>query len=404
MPNAILSLPSSIQGSSMKIDFNNTEVAFRTKTDNDLKQSYLLFKTLASPQIVSVGKGLTKASFALGLPIKGIIKKTVFRQFCGGETIEECGSQVNRLMQYKVHAILDYSAEGKESEAEFDHCMDITLQTIEYAVKNPGVPLAVFKPTGIARFALLEKMNKNQNLSANEQLEWDRVMSRFHRIAKTASDLGIPVMVDAEESWIQDIVDRVVADLMLKYNKEKAVIYNTIQFYRRNRVEFLEKSIQHARENGYFYGVKIVRGAYMEKERERALEMGYADPIQPDKASSDRDYNKAIRLILENIDITRLVCGTHNDESSQLLVDLMSEKGLAPGDERIWFAQLFGMSDHLSFNLSEKGFHVVKYLPFGPVKDVMPYLFRRAEENTSVRGQTGRELSLIQKELKRRKK
>ena len=388
----------------MKIDFSNTEVAFKSKSLTELRQSYFLFKTLSHPFLVNSGKAITKLSFRIGLPVRGVIKATVYEHFVGGESIEECNPAIMRLLENKVNTILDYSVEGKESEADFDRTMNTTLKTIEVSKTHVGIPLTVFKPTGVGRFALYEKVNKKETLSASEEAEWERVINRFYTIAQAAYDAGTPVMVDAEESWIQDCIDDLVQELMMKYNRVSPMVYNTLQMYRWDRIEYLKNAWSHADRHGYKMGMKIVRGAYMEKERDRALEHGYTDPIQPSKEATDHDYNQALSFILDHIDTFSVVAGTHNEESSQLLVDLMNERGLSIDDPRIWFAQLYGMSDHISFNLAHQGFNVVKYVPFGPVQDVMPYLFRRAEENTSVAGQTGRELTLIDKELERRKK
>ena len=388
----------------MKIDFSNTEVAFKSKSLTELRQSYFLFKTLSHPFLVNSGKAITKLSFRIGLPVRGVIKATVYEHFVGGESIEECNPAIMRLLENKVNTILDYSVEGKESEADFDRTMNTTLKTIEVSKTHVGIPLTVFKPTGVGRFALYEKVNKKETLSASEEAEWERVINRFYTIAQAAYDAGTPVMVDAEESWIQDCIDDLVQELMMKYNTVSPMVYNTLQMYRWDRIEYLKNAWSHADRHGYKMGMKIVRGAYMEKERDRALEYGYTDPIQPSKEATDHDYNQALSFILDHIDTISVVAGTHNEESSQLLVDLMNERGLSIDDHRIWFAQLYGMSDHISFNLAHQGFNVVKYVPFGPVQDVMPYLFRRAEENTSVAGQTGRELTLIDKELERRKK
>ncbi len=388
----------------MKIDFSNTEVAFKSKSLTELRQSYFLFKTLSHPFLVNSGKAITKLSFRIGLPVRGVIKATVYEHFVGGESIEECNPAIMRLLENKVNTILDYSVEGKESEADFDRTMNTTLKTIEVSKTHVGIPLTVFKPTGVGRFALYEKVNKKETLSASEEAEWERVINRFYTIAQAAYDAGTPVMVDAEESWIQDCIDDLVQELMMKYNTVSPMVYNTLQMYRWDRIEYLKNAWSHADRHGYKMGMKIVRGAYMEKERDRALEHGYTDPIQPSKEATDHDYNQALSFILDHIDTFSVVAGTHNEESSQLLVDLMNERGLSIDDPRIWFAQLYGMSDHISFNLAHQGFNVVKYVPFGPVQDVMPYLFRRAEENTSVAGQTGRELTLIDKELERRKK
>ena len=386
------------------IDFSNTETAFKMKTDLDLRQSKLLFSTLSSPSVVNFLKGITMTSLRLKLPIKGIVKATVFRQFCGGETVEECDDQIRRLAQGKVSAILDYSVEGKAQEADFDRTLNTTLRTLEHAKTHPFIPFGVFKPTGLGSIELYEKVSTNQALSEEESEAWERVQKRWKTIFDTADALRVPVMVDAEESWIQPAVDELVIHFMRLHNRSKAIVYNTAQMYRHDRLQQLGNALELAKDEGFKYGVKIVRGAYMEKERERAALMGYEDPIQPNKAASDDDYNAAIRLILSNLDHMAVVIGTHNEESVELAAKIMQEKHIRLDDERVFIAQLFGMSDHISFNAAETGMNVAKYLPFGPVKDVLPYLFRRAEENTSVGGQTGRELGLIQKELERRRK
>lgn len=385
------------------IDFSNTETAFKMKTNLDLKQSQILFSTLSSPAVVKVLKSLTLFSLAIRLPIKGIVKATVFRQFCGGETAEECDLQIKRLAEGKVGAILDYSVEGKAQEADFDRTLNITLQTIDHAQNHKDIPFSVFKPTGLGSIDIYEKISLGQALTDTEQQAWERTLQRWSTIFERAHELQVPVMVDAEESWMQAAVDDLVIGFMKTYNKERALVYNTSQLYRHDRLAHLQQALADAKEGAYIYGVKIVRGAYMEKERERAEEMGYPSPIQPDKASSDRDYNAAIDLILSNLDHMAVVIGTHNEQSVQRAATLMQEKGLAADDPRVHVAQLFGMSDHISFNAAANDMNVAKYLPFGPVKDVLPYLFRRAEENTSVEGQTGRELALIQTEVKRRK-
>ena len=385
------------------IDFSNTETAFKMKTNMDLKQSHLLFSTLSSPSVVNLLKSLTMTSLKLRLPIKGIVKSTVFRQFCGGETIQECDAQIRRLAQGKVSAILDYSVEGKAQEADFDRTLQTTLQTLDHAKTHPFIPFGVFKPTGLGSIELYEKVSKNETLNAEEQVAWERVVERWKTIFDKADTLRIRVMVDAEESWIQPAVDELVINFMRQYNRQNAIVYNTAQMYRHDRLKHLEDALELAKEEGFKYGVKIVRGAYMEKERERAEVMGYEDPIQPNKAASDRDYNAAIQLCISNLDHMAVVIGTHNEDSVELAATLMKKMMINLNDERIFIAQLFGMSDHISFNAAAIGMNVAKYLPFGPVKDVLPYLFRRAEENTSVEGQTGRELGLIQKELKRRK-
>jgi len=385
------------------IDFTNTEVAFGMKTNADLQQSKLLFSTLSSPNVVSVLKNLTLASLALRLPIKGIVKATVFRQFCGGETIAECQKQIDRLSEGKVGAILDYSVEGKAQESDFDRTLQTTLETIKFAKDNAFVPFGVFKPTGLGSIEIYEKISLGKTLSATEQKAWERTLERFAAVFELANELQVPVMVDAEESWIQQAIDEVVIGFMKTYNRERALVYNTAQLYRHDRLAHLKGSLELAKKENFIYGVKIVRGAYMEKERERAARKGYQDPIQPSKKATDDDYNAAIDLILDHLDHMAVVIGTHNEQSVQRAAEKMKAKNIALNDSRVHVAQLFGMSDHISFNAANLGMNVAKYLPFGPVKDVLPYLFRRAEENTSVEGQTGRELTLIQNEVKRRK-
>lgn len=389
--------------SATNLSFGNTEIAFRSKSNSDLKRSFLLFKAIGYNWLVKMGPPLIEFAFKIHLPIQGIIKRTVFRQFCGGETMDECDPTMKHLYDYNVGSILDYSVEGKEEEKEFEHTAEETIRTIQKATGNPQVPFCVFKVTGLARFDLLAKVNAKEALSASEQYEFDKVKERVERICRKAFDNHVHIFIDAEETWIQDTVDGLAREMMLKFNRDTATVYNTIQLYRHDRLDFLKHSYEDALKHNYHLGIKLVRGAYMEKEAARALEKGYPDPIQPDKASSDRDYNAALKFCVERVERISICAGTHNEQSSMLLVELMQQKNIQPTDKRIYFSQLFGMSDHISFNLSSAGYNVAKYLPYGPVKSVMPYLFRRAAENTSVKGQSGRELTLISMELKRRK-
>jgi proline dehydrogenase len=317
--------------------------------------------------------------------------------------MDECDATMKHLHQYGIGSILDYSVEGKEAEEEFEHTTEETLLTILKAQNNPQIPFCVFKVTGLARFDLLAKVNAKEPLSMQEQTEFDKVKDRVERICRKAFDLQVRIFIDAEETWIQDAIDGLAREMMLKFNKERAIVYNTIQLYRHDRLAFLKNSYEDSLKHNYFLGIKLVRGAYMEKEAARASTMGYRNPIQPNKQSSDTDYNEALTFCIDKIDRMAICAGTHNEQSSMLLVALMQQKGLSPSDKRIYFSQLFGMSDHISFNLSSAGYNVAKYLPYGPVKSVMPYLFRRAAENTSVKGQSGRELTLISKEVQRRK-
>lgn len=388
------------------ISFNNTEIAFKHKSNKDLKRAHFLFSVMGSPFLVKTGKGLARFGLNVGLPIKGMIKSTIFAQFCGGETIEECTSTINTMWKNHVGTILDYSVEGKTSAEDFEHTTREIIATIHKAKGNPGIPFAVFKVTGISRFALLELTNAGiEGISENELKEYQETVERVDRICKEGFDANVPVFIDAEESWIQDVIDRICHEMMLKYNKERAIVFNTVQMYRHDRLEFLKKSIVWAKAENVQYGVKLVRGAYMEKERKRAAENNYPSPIQPDKKTCDTDYDEALDFLTdpENFSQMALCAGSHNEDSSAYLADLIEKKGIDKTDKRIYFAQLLGMSDHISYTLASNGFNVAKYVPYGPVKEVIPYLFRRADENTSVKGQTGRELKLIKEELKRRK-
>lgn len=387
-----------------KVDFTNTQIAFQARNNKELRNSFLLFKSIGYNWLVQTGPKLVDLGFKLGLPIKGIIKKTVFHQFCGGESVSDCTATIQQMHQFGVGTILDYSVEGEEHEHVFDETAKEIILTIEKAHNNPAIPFSVFKVTGVGRFALLQKVNEGKSLTVDELAEFERVKVRINTICKRAYDLNVRLFIDAEESWIQDTIDGIVAEMMQQYNQQRAIVYNTIQFYRHDRLAFLKKSIEAAIAANYYYGVKLVRGAYMEKEAERAKDMGYVNPIQPNKAASDRDYNEGLKECLNQIDRVAICAGTHNQESCEGLIELMKQKGLAPNDERVYFSQLYGMSDNLSYNLAHAGYRVAKYLPYGPVKAVLPYLFRRAQENTSVQGQAGRELKLITSELQRRRK
>jgi proline dehydrogenase len=387
-----------------KLSFNDTQIAFASKSNSDLRKAYFLFRVVASQSLMVVGKFASIWALKLNLPIKGIIKNTIFHQFCGGENIEECADTTKILDAYNIGTILDYSVEGKNEEDEFEAGYQEILRTVETADKNPHIPFCVFKVSGLCRNALLEKVSSDRDLTNTESTEYDRLKSRVDALCKRAVLANTPIFIDAEESWIQDAIDNLAMKMMAKYNKQKAIVYNTLQMYRHDRMAHLVIAQAQAEENGFFYGVKLVRGAYMEKERMRAEEKGYASPIQPNKEATDRDYDAAIQFCLNHLNNVYFCAGTHNEDSSLLLAQEMDRLEIARNDERIFFAQLYGMSDHISFNLSKARYNVAKYVPYGPVKDVMPYLIRRAEENTSVQGQTGRELNLITKEIKRRKK
>jgi len=385
------------------VSFDNTEVAFEGKSDHDLIRAYWLFKMISYNWLVKVSPPFVNTALALHLPIKGIVKATAFRQYCGGETIEDCARTIQELGRYHIGTILDYSVEGKETEEDFEAALKQTLATIENAKGNPNIPFSVFKPSGFVHNALLEKLNAKKSITDAEQAEYERFRNRVQKICKSGAESNVPIYVDAEESWIQDVIDDLIKEMMMLYNKEKVVIYNTIQMYRTDRFEFLQRSLEHAKQNNYLLGIKIVRGAYMEKERDRATKNGYPSPIHPDKASSDKAFDNALHFCVEHLDRIAFCCGTHNENSSLLLTELMAKKNLPNNHPHIWFSQLYGMSDHITHNLAKLNYNVSKYVPFGPVTSVLPYLIRRAQENTSVKGQTGRELQLIMKEKTRRK-
>ena len=383
--------------------FNNTQVAFSLKSDTELDRAYFLFKLIANQPLVRIGTAVTNFAIKAHLPVEGLIRATVFDHFCGGVNENDCLSVVDRMYTKGVSSVLDYSVEGKEDENQFDATLKMTLKTIEFAKERQAIPFAVFKPSGMGRFELFVKIGENQVLSPTEKEEWDKVINRFDLVCAEAHKKDVSLLIDAEESWIQDAADDLVTQMMQKYNKEKAIVYNTLQMYRHDRLDFLRKLHKKANAEGFLIGMKIVRGAYMEKENERAEEKGYPSPICISKAATDDNYDETIKYMIDNLDTMRIYAGTHNELSSYKLIDLIKEKGLESNDDRIWFGQLYGMSDNISYNLAESGYNVSKYLPFGPVRDVMPYLIRRAEENTSVAGQTSRELALLKKERKRRK-
>ena len=383
--------------------FNNTEVAFALKSDSELERAYFLFKLIESQPLVRIGTAVTNFALKAHLPVEGLIRSTVFDHFCGGVNENDCLSVVDKMFTKGVSSVLDYSVEGKEEEAQFDVALEMTLKTIEFAKERNAIPFAVFKPTGFGRFALYQKIGEGKALTNEEQEEWNRVVARFEKVCQTAHEKDVALLIDGEESWMQDAADELVAQMMQKYNQEKAIVFNTLQMYRWDRLDYLKKLHERAKAEGFYIGMKLVRGAYMEKENARAQEKGYKSPICVSKQATDENYDAAVLYMVENIDKMAIFAGTHNEQSSYTLMQLMQEKGIAKNDNRIWFGQLYGMSDNISYNLASHGYNVAKYLPFGPVRDVMPYLIRRAEENTSVAGQTSRELTLIKKEKERRK-
>lgn len=401
------------------ISFDNTEFAFGHKTDKQLQKARFLFSSMGKAWLVKLGVKLTPWAIRSGLPVKGLIRNTIFAQFVGGETLAETAVVARKLGGHHVQVILDYGVEGgDDGEQGFDHSTEEFIRVINYAATQPNIPFMSIKVTGFARFSLLEKLDAMMNsgegtlmkrylkaiddLPAEEREEWHRVRHRMMRICETAAAKKVGVLVDAEETWIQDPVDALTILMMDTFNKQEAVIYNTIQHYRHDRLAFLKASHEAAVERNFILGAKLVRGAYMEKERRRAQEKGYTSPIQPDKESSDRDYNAGVAFCIDHLDRIALIVASHNEYSNLLATQLLQQKGLPLDHPHVHFSQLYGMSDNITFNLAHAGCSVSKYLPFGPIKDVIPYLMRRAQENTSVKGQTGRELSLIEKELERR--
>jgi proline dehydrogenase len=389
---------------SPRISFEDTSVAFSYKSDAALRKANFIFSMVNHPWLSAAAIGSVKFALKAHLPVEGIIRKTAFDHFCGGVSIDDCNEEIAQLSKYGVGTILDYSVEGENSEKSFDLVTEELLRTIDKAKDNrAGIPFSVFKVTGIADSDLLEKVQNEEVLTIGEQRAYERVRERVDKICARAHACKVPVLIDAEETWIQDPIDILAYEMMAKYNKDKAIVFNTYQLYRTATLQNLKSAFAEASQKNYHLGAKLVRGAYMEKERARAAQLGYADPIQPNKEASDKAFNEALEFCIENIARIGFMCGSHNEYSNLYLTTLMQKHGIKPSDERVWFAQLYGMSDNISFNLARVGYKVAKYVPYGPVRSVMPYLFRRAQENTSVAGQSSRELILIRKELERRK-
>lgn len=382
--------------------FDDTQTAFAAQSDKQLRKKYLIFASINNQLLTKAGTALLKGALQLRLPIKGAIKHTIFEQFCGGETIGESERTVQALASFDIKTILDYSVEGEKTEAGFDATTAEILRTVEKAKNSVNIPFCVFKVTGLAAFELLEKVQRKEKLSDAEAAAFERVRQRIDSICKATSVAGVSVLVDGEETWIQDTIDSLTYEMMLKYNRERPVIYNTYQLYRTDGLKLLQDAMHFATMHGIQLGAKLVRGAYMEKERARAEALGYANPINPTKQATDDLYNQALKFCLNNKQRIALCSGSHNEYSNQLLAVLMEKHSLKRNDQRFYFAQLYGMSDNLSYTLAAHGYNVVKYVPYGPIEKVMPYLFRRAQENTSVAGQSSREFSLIKKEMQRR--
>lgn len=385
--------------------FNDTKVAFADKSDAQLKKAYWMFKMIEQPQLTRIGTSVLNFTVHHDFPfVNDLIKKTLFEQFCGGETREESMKVVKQLFKRHVGSIFDYSIEGKESEETFDMVCSEIKDIVRFSLGNPAIPFVVFKPTAFGRIDLYEEVGKGVELTTSQKAEWARVVQRFDEVCALCHENDKKVMIDAEETWMQAAADHLAEEMMEKYNREKPIVWNTIQMYRTGRLEYMQQNLDRAKEKGYYIGYKIVRGAYMEKERERAAEKNYPDPIQPNKEATDRNYNAGIDFVMANRAHVSGFFGTHNEKSTELIMDKMKAGNLENDNAHVYFGQLYGMSDNITFFLSERDYNVAKYLPYGPVKDVVPYLTRRAQENTSVAGQTGRELGLIKKELQRRKK
>ena len=385
------------------ISFEDTAVAFKHKSNAALRRANFIFSLINHPWVSALAIKSVKLALMLRLPVEGIIKETVFYHFCGGESIEHSEATINQLARYGVNTILDYSVEGEKSESGFDSTMEETIRTLDKAKTSKNIPFSVFKVTGIAAATLLEKVQRKDLLDESDQHAFERVQERIDRICSKAYAYKIPVLIDAEETWIQDTIDLLANQMMEKYNTHQAIVFNTYQLYRTASLKNLRDAYHNATMHNYFLGAKLVRGAYMEKERERAEELGYPTPIFPDKEATDNAFNQALAFCIDHKQRIAVMCGSHNEYSNYYLTILMEKHGMKKADSRVWFSQLLGMSDNISFNLAKEGYNVAKYVPYGPVRSVMPYLFRRADENTSVAGQSSRELILIQKEIKRRK-
>ncbi|HEA29606.1 MAG TPA: proline dehydrogenase [Leeuwenhoekiella sp.] len=382
--------------------FEDTKTAFALKSDSELDRAYFLFKMISVQPLVRVGTAVTRFALNAKLPVEKLIRATVFDHFCGGVSVEDCKDTIQKMHTKNVHSVLDFSVEGEEEESLFDAALEKVSNVIDFSEDKKAMPFSVFKPSGFGRFEIFQKVGARKELSTSEEKEWQRIRERFDRVCAQAEAAGIYLLVDAEESWMQDAADRLVEEMMEKYNKERAVVSNTIQCYRWDRLDYVKVLHQDAIKKNYKLGLKIVRGAYMEKERKRADELNYDSPICRDKFETDAHFNAVMSYIFDHLEDIWMFIGSHNEESNYLAIELMRQKEIANNDPRVWFGQLYGMSDHISFNMAAEGYNVAKYLPFGPVKNVMPYLMRRAEENTSVAGQTNRELTLLKKERKRR--
>lgn len=386
-----------------QISFEDTSIAFAHKSNLELRKRYRLFTLMNHNWIVKIGTFFIKSALKLKLPIKGILRNNMYDHFCGGESLEQCDITVLELAKHNIRTILDYSVEGEKSEKGFEHTADEIIRIAEKAKGNPNIPFCCFKPTGVASIDLLAKVHGHMDLTEEEQKRFENIKRRWDRICKVVFENEVMIFIDSEESYIQEPIDEITYELMEKYNKNKPVVWNTYQLYRVGMLENLQKAYDRAKGRGYYLGVKLVRGAYMEMERQRAHDLDYSDPIQPDKKSTDEAYDAALKFCIDHRDLISVCSGSHNENSNLYLTELMNEAGMAPDDDRVWFAQLYGMSDHISYPLAKAGYNVVKYVPYGPIEAVIPYLIRRAEENTSISGQSSREYTLYKREINRRK-
>ena len=383
--------------------FDNTEIAFASKSDAALERAYFLFRLIANQPLVKIGTHVAQFALKSHLPVEGLIRASVFDHFCSGTSAEESLEVVNVLANQNVYAVLDYSVEGAKEEISLDDCLTNILSTIELSAQSENIPFTVFKPSGFGAFDLYEKVSFNKSLTTEEEEAWERVRQRFIKCCELAQKSGMKLLIDAEESWIQPAINLIVEEMMALYNRESAIIHTTAQMYLKDKLSYLKELKDKAKAEGFIAGVKLVRGAYMEKERQIAEEKGWNDPICSSKEDTDINFDQAWKFILENLSHFSLYFGSHNEKSTYAIIAAMAENQIPKDHPQLWFGQLYGMSDHISFNLAHHGYKASKYLPFGPVRDVLPYLIRRAEENTSVAGQTVRELELLQKERKRRK-
>lgn len=390
-------------GVNAPIDFSNTQIAFEDKNDKELAKTHWLFKMMNNPTLVKTGSVLGMFGARFWLPFfESSVRKTIFWQFCGGTTLLDSQNSIDRLHKHGVFSVLDYGAEGKESEEDFNQTMVEIIRAIEFCSKNEAVPVVSVKITGLARFDLLDRVSNSESLTSVERAEYKNVLKRIDSICHNAANKGVSVFIDAEESWIQPAIDHLTNQMMKRYNKERVVVYNTFQLYRTDRLQYLMSSFDKAKKDGYLFGAKLVRGAYMDKERERAAEKGYPSPIHPNKAATDHDFNLAIRFCVENYEHLALCTATHNAESNYLMASLIDDKKLPKNHPHLNFCQLYGMSDNITFNLAKAGYNVAKYVVYGPVRTVIPYLIRRTQENTSVTGDMSREFTLVSTEMKRR--